>query len=105
MSKNPNANDLPASDRGTNRTFYERLTSNPAFGLAFAVGVGMVSLAAVDIATGLQTKPLARWRWLFELAHDCMGENGPNVLMVLVGTFLICWAVIGANKHIDRVKS
>lgn len=96
-----NANDLPASNRRTNRTFYERLTSNPANGLAFALGVGALSLAAVEFATGQQSQPLARWRWLFQLAHDWMGTDGPNVLLVLVGAFLICWALVSSNKRGD----
>lgn len=102
MSKNLNANDLPTTDRKTNRTFYERLTSNPAYGLAFAVGVGTLSLVAVDIATGQQTKPLARWRWLFQLAHDWIGVDGQNVLLILIGTFLIYWAVVSSNKRSDE---
>lgn len=101
---NNNVNDAPASTQSNSKPFYERLTNNPAHAMLFAVGVGLVTLAAVEAITGQQTQPIARWRWLFQLARDWMGAYGPTILVFLIGTLMICWAVIGAEKQLHRSK-
>jgi hypothetical protein len=66
--------------------------------MLFAVGVGSISLAFVEAISGPQAQPIARYRWLFQLAQNWIGTYGPTVLIGLPGTLMICWAVIGTNK-------